>query len=228
MQIVNKMRKILFMLLLCPLFLKAQESENVDVPSRFIFLKFSHLSLIDPIPSIQLAMEYQLKGNKAISLQHEAGYITNIYLHNPNKRNLQGIRLRNEVRFYLQPRGKTGSGFYFAPEILFIQYSYTETGTICHGSEDEFFRCNYREKVDYKVQKQVYALHPKIGFQSIYKRLTVDLYAGVGYRQVKVEERDKPQDQFDEEDFFNFRKSQGIYHLPGLSLGFKIGCLISK
>lgn len=216
------------MLLLCPLFLQAQDSVNADNPSRFVILKFSHLSLIDPIPSWQVALEYQLTGNKAISLQHEAGYIINIIRGNTNRRNLQGLRLRNEIRFYLQPRGKTGSGAYFAPEFLFIHYSHLETATICHGFDDDFFRCNYREKVDYKVQKQVYAFHPKIGFQSIYKRLTVDLYAGVGYRQVRVEETGKPQDQFDEEEFFSFRRGPGIYHLPGLSLGFKVGCLISK
>lgn len=216
------MRKLLLVLLLiCPCLSRAQDSSRVDSPSRFIILKYSPLSILDPISSYQFAVEYRL-WEKAISLQHEAGYITNILFRESDSRNREGIRLRNEIRFYLQPGGKEGEGAYIAPEILFIHYSYRKTGTICHGFDQEFFDCNYREKVDYEVQKQVYAFHPKVGYQRIYKGIAIDLYAGLGFRQVRIKETGRPE-EFEEDEYFSFKKGPGIYNLPGISFGLKTG-----
>lgn len=222
------MKKLLLFLFLCPLFLQAQDSASLGKPSRFVILKASPLSLIDPVPSLQLAVEYQ-PGSKGVSLQHEAGYITNLVVWENELKNLRGLRLRNEIRFYLQPRGKTLEGLYIAPEFLYIKYRHEKTGTICHGSDGESFNCDYWEKADYLVEKQVFAFHPKLGFQSIYKGLTVDLYAGPGFRHVRVKEIGVPENGIVEEDYyFNFKKRPGRHNVPGLSLGFKIGYVISK
>ena len=216
------MRKLLFFLLLCPLYLQAQDSLFVRENSNSAILKFNHLSLLDPLSSIQFALEYRL--GKKISLQHEAGYITRILYNEGSVKNRRGLRLRNEVRFYLQQKGSRMEGLYLTPEFLFIYQEYTRRSSFGMGCEDSF-DCDYYQWMNYDVQKQVYAIHPKVGFQSIYRRLVADFYAGIGFRHVRVRNINKPPNAFDDE-FFSGPKREGNYDLPSLSLGFKIGFVL--
>lgn len=220
------MRKLLILFLLCPLFVQAQNPFSFDSVYNSPVLKFSPLSLLDPLPSVQFALEYQV-GRKT-SIQHEAGYIINLLYSDPIYQDAEGLRLRNEVRLYFQPKGNRLEGFYFAPELLFIYFEHKRQGILGFGCEDSF-GCDYYQDIYFNAQQQVYALHSKIGFQSIYKRLLVDLYTGLGYRYVRVRNRNLHLNLIDvEEEFFDFRKDEGDYHMPSLSLGFKIGYVLNR
>ncbi len=219
------MQKILFILLLCPLFLQAQDSLQTKAAKPVVNLKFSPLSLIDPLTSIQFAVEYQVAGKN--SLQHELGYITQLlYNEELGYRQSSGMRLRNEIRIYLSEKGKELRGFYLAPELLFIHFRYERNAVYGQDCTDPY-DCAYYQYKDFRVQKQVYAFHQKVGYQSITNRLLVDLYAGIGYRHVRVENIDKPPYNEYYYDYFNVRKGEGLYGLPSLSFGFKIGYLLS-
>lgn len=219
------MRNLLFVLLFCPLFLQAQDSVKVSLRSPTLIAKFSPYSLIDLLSSVQFALEHQL-GTQAVSLQHELGYVRNILYWEDDFKNVQGLRLRNELRFYLQPQGINLQGPYFAPEFLFIHFRYKKTADFGQGCEGSSFGCNYYKTMDYAVQQQVYAFHLKFGHQSFYKRWTYDFYTGAGYRYVQVRNIDKPPHEVGDSWFFNLRKRAGVYNLPSLSLGFKIGYIL--
>lgn len=217
------MRKLLFLLLFCPIVLQAQDSILVERVSPI--LKFSPLSLLDPLASIQFALEHPVR--EKLSLQHEVGYIIeNIYENNDFK-NPRGWRIRNEVRFYLGSKGRRLKGAYLAPEFLFVSVSHERNaffGKNCNST----FDCDYYQYMDYTSRKQVFALHPKIGYQFSFNRINLDFYGGVGYRQVRVKDFNKPPFGQEEDEYFSFRKEPGIHHLPSLSLGFKLGFVLLK
>lgn len=224
------LRILILLLTTCPLFVQAQQdSVLVEVAPHARILKFSPLSLIDPVPSIQFAYEWQFA--ERMSLQHEAGYIKKVFSEGfswgINHNNLRGIRLRNEFRYYLQSFESRLHGFYTGPELLFLHRRDTrnaEFGMDCSGP----FECNFFRRMDYTYQKQVYALHLKIGYQELFlKRFAYDIYAGLGYRHVRVKEIGAPDSPaWRMWDGFDFSKNPGIYHYPSMSFGFKIGYIL--
>lgn len=222
------MRKIVFaLLLLCPLYLRAQDSLQQTKYPPVVNLKFSPLSLIDPLSSVQFALEYQVAEKS--SLQHEAGYISQmLYNEDWGYKESSGVRLRNELRIYLGRQGTSLNGFYLAPELLFIHFRYERNAVFGQECSDPY-TCQYYQYKDYTVQKQVYGVHQKIGFQSTSGRLVVDLYSGIGYRHVRVRNIDSPPvNEFYDDFSISSRKTEGIYGLPSLSFGFKFGYLLSK
>ena len=222
---------LILLIFICPLLLKAQGSEEKEKFNSSPILKFSFLSLLlDPLPSLQFAVEHQIARRQ--SLQHELGYIAPLlYGSSYNSsfgRNLNGIRIRNEYRYYIAPDESGLGGFYFAPEILLIFLGYQETGTFGQHCE-ELFACAYFERKDYKVRKQVYAFHPKIGYQWVNRRFVIELYGGLGIRKVRIQHLDKPGFREWNEDGNNwFDKGEGKYDLPSMSFGMKIGFLLKK
>jgi hypothetical protein len=220
------MSKILFILLLCPWVLQAQDALKAEAPVPVVNLKFSPFSLIDPLTSIQFAVEYQVA--RKSSLQHELGYITQLlYVDELGYRKSSGMRFRNEFRIYLEKKGSNLRGFYLAPELLLIYFRYERNAVYGQDCTDRF-NCAYYQYKDYTVQKQVVALHQKVGYQSITNRFLVDIYTGIGYRHVRVRNIDAPPIYEFYDDFsFSSRKVEGNYGLPSLSFGFKIGYLLS-
>ncbi|WP_017731527.1 DUF3575 domain-containing protein [Nafulsella turpanensis] len=212
------MRKFFLLLFLCPLYTFGQDTLHLSLPPSPI-LKFSPFSLMDPLTSIQFALEHPL--NSRISLQHELGYIIPSAYESENK-NDRGWRIRNEIRFYFNPAGYPEGGGYLAPEFLFIHSRFERNemfGRDCSGD----FNCAYYQYMDYTMQKQVYALHLKIGYQFVIERFAIDLYSGLGYRHVKVKSFNKPPNGPEYWDLFYFQKDDGFYDLPSMSLGMKIG-----
>lgn len=218
-------RLLILFLVICPLYAQAQQdSVLVEVAPHARILKFSPLSLVDPVSSIQFAYEWQF--SERMSLQHEAGYIMETIWRNLYS-NLRGIRLRNEFRYYLQPVDSRLHGFYFGPELLFLHRRdarSAEFGMDCTDS----FGCNYYRLANYTYQKQVYAFHLKIGYQELFlNRFAYDIYAGFGYRQIRVKEINKPDGPIWRMwDGLDFSTNPGTHHYPSMSFGFKVGYIL--
>lgn len=223
------MRYFLVIFFFCPLLLPAQDSVYIPKDTYSPIIKFSHLSLIDPLQSIQFALEHQLGGQT--SLQHELGYIFNYenydIFSSSSYTQTRGIRLRNELRFYLDRNAQGPEGFYFAPEILynFVRFNKrASVGRDCNGD----WNCQYYQYMDYRAQKQVFALHTKIGYQElIFNRLIFDIYGGLGGRHVK-EVNIHPPKGLQPNDRFHFNGEKYISNWPSVSLGFKLGYLLVK
>lgn len=225
------MRFFVLVLLLCPLLLKAQDTTQDQKELSSPILKFSHLSLIDPLQTIQFALEHPL--GKQISLQHEGGYVIgydefDIFVSDESFSRATGFRLRNELRIYMTPDVKgILEGFYFAPELLynFVRFDKTTTvGRDCNGS----WTCQYYQDMSYRAQKQVFAMHVKLGYQEIFlERLVFDIYAGYGWRHIK-ELNVHPPEGLQPGDQFQFAGDQYLDNRISISLGFKLGYLLGK
>ncbi len=219
----NKLRLLLFILFWLPYGVKGQQTPAEPFVRQAPIVKFSPLSLLDGTSSIQFALEHQL--GKHTALQHEAGFILPVNNFDTGIHSKYGVRLRNEFRLYLTPGSNQLRGLYIAPELLFMYYrGYRNEvfGRECDGTNG----CAYFEYMDHLSQKQVYGLHQKIGLQEvIFKRVVVDIYAGLGFRHVRVREYDRP--EFTNwRGFIDFRKQHGNHTLPSLSLGFKVGYIL--
>jgi hypothetical protein len=216
-----------WLVLLIPLLSNGQADPARAFVRQAPIVKFSLLSLLDPVSSVQFAVEHQL-GRKT-ALQHEAGVIMPLNDIETKIRSQYGVRLRNELRLYLTPRGERLRGLYLAPEFLFLYYKGMRSQVVGRDCGD-WGNCAFFENVDYTTQKQVYAFTQKMGVQEfIGQRFVFDFYWGLGLRHVRVREPDKPDNGM----FMGwaergsiFRKQHGNITLPNLSLGFKLGYLI--
>lgn len=226
---MNRTRYFLI-LFFFPLLLQAQDTIAVYKDFSSPIIKFSPLSLIESLQSVQFALEHQLGGR--ISLQHEAGYIykfdeVDIWGSSDPYLNTRGVRLRNEIRYYFDPKPKKLEGGYFAGELLynFLRFDKsTSVGRDCNGS----WNCQYYEYMYYRAQKQVFALHLKVGYQALMaNRLVLDIYGGYGGRHLK-ELNLHPPEGLQPNDRFNFTGEKYIDNRISLSLGFKLGYLLVK
>lgn len=207
-----------------------EEKQELEVST---ILKFAPLSLLDIYSSIQFAVEQKI-GKKA-SAQFEAGYIFPININEGAEdrkyENLQGLRFRSELRYYLVlSKDKTG-GLYLAPEVLFIDLNY-DVKQVAKIYFPEGNGASYYKQYEYEVDKNIFGYHAKVGYQEVSGRFVLDLYGGLGGRNATissgkfVEEGVRFVDNRRAWDFFPSEKESGSYHKPSVSLGFKIGYLI--
>lgn len=226
---MNKLRYFFLLFLFLPLILQAQDSISVKKELYPPAIKFSPLSLLDPLKSVQFALEHQLKPK--MSLQHELGYIFSYQepfeFQEDSYAQTRGIRIRNEFRRYFYPYGAGLEGFYFAPEFLYNFMRFSKSASVGRSCTDDW-TCQYYEYMNYRVQKQVFAMHIKFGYQElIFNRLIFDIYAGLGGRHVK-ELNVHPPNGLQPNDRFDFDGEKYISTWPSVSFGFKLGYLLYR
>ncbi|QHT67112.1 DUF3575 domain-containing protein [Rhodocytophaga rosea] len=197
-------------------------------------IKWAPLSLVDQDNTVQFGIEYLFKG--PVSLQQEIGY--GWFSFNGNSDNGVYInreiwRSRTEVRFYVANNGqiKRPHGAYLALEFLYKRMNYTKEDNV--GRECENGDCEYFEKMNYKLFRDVYGFHGKMGVQFIIeKRLALDVYIGGGLRSVVVKSPglSAENNNLMEDRGFVLSKPMelGQYTMLSMSGGFKIGYLIYK
>lgn len=195
-------------------------------------VKFAPLSLLDPHNTLQFGFEYPLKGRW--TLQAEAGYgnrYFNLYYYSNDQDDLynrETWRVRVEGRYYLSRRRAAPWGWYFAPEVLYKRINFIEQGSI--GRECEDGVCAYFERTRYKILKDVVGYHVKFGAQYLLgKRITLDFYQGVGFRNIYVKSPSFRENDSNRSDvlFFTLNpESPGRYRLLSMSLGLKVGYLL--
>lgn len=209
---------LLYLLLVCPVGILAQDTTVIFAKDPSPIVKFSILSLLDPVSSLQFAFEYPV--GKKSALQHEAGYVTRLFYNEGGDKNLQGFRLRNEYRYYFYGSNTPLQNFYVATELMYthLWFERNERDPLVYGTGDGGFQ----DYPPYPVEKKIFAIHPaKAGFQKCYNRFVLDIYGGLGYRHVRVKVPSHIVEDVDE--FIAMRKEAGTYNLWSLSFGFKVG-----
>jgi hypothetical protein len=222
---VKRIPIFLAIILLLPLKSWSQIDSITHIYRQAPILKFSHFSLLDPISSIQFAVEHKV-GNR-VSLQHEAGVIMPL-LHRLNNFNDQrGIRLRNELRFYVNPLGNQLRGLYLAPEGLYLHQRGQKIGEFGKDCGEGIWDCASYQREEYTRLRNVYAFHLKLGIQEFRQRGVLDVYWGIGFRHTRVRDINRSEnDAFEMRGWNLFNTDPGNYNLPGISLGFKLGYLL--
>lgn len=217
-------RSLIILFLFLPLSLFGQDSVQMSAGQPSPVLKFSILSLLDPVSSIQFAYEYPL--NQQSVLQHEAGYVTRLFYNENGDKNLRGFRTRHEYRYYFRENKASLQGWYWAPELMYTHLWFERDGRdpSVYLTQEVMDKNGgkYPDFPDYPVQKVIFAVHPaRAGYQKSYNRFVLDMYGGVGYRHVRVNAPDHIIEDLYE--VVSMRKEAGVYNLWSLSLGIKLG-----
>lgn len=236
------LKKILLSVSLC-FCLSAVCAQSITTDSLYkpkegqphFILKWAPLSLVEQDNTVQFGIEYLFNGT--VSLQQEVGYGWFNFNNNEDNgkkfKNREIWRSRTEMRFYIisneqitKPKGP-----YLAIEFLYKRMNYSRQSSV--GRECENFDCQYFEIKDYKILKDVFGYHGKIGWQFIVqKRLAIDLYMGGGFRGIRVKSPGLPADVNNidgDREFILIRPTKpGRYTMISMSAGFKLGYLFYK
>jgi hypothetical protein len=205
--------------------------DSVPVPRPAYVIKWAPFSALDIDPTIQFGLEYLMKGNW--SLQQELGYghynHSNANINGNALWNKEVWRSRSEVRLYLGSHRKPAGG-YTAFEVLYKRVNFNQETTLGQACEDGM--CSYFERVSYKVLRDVVGYHLKIGGQALLeKRIALDFYTGLGFRNIHVKTPGKgagSEWRDDEPILAIYPTRQGSYRLISMNLGFKAGYLIYR
>lgn len=201
-------------------------------------IKWAPYNLLDFInTSIELSYERALKHN--FSFQTSGAYLlpTRVLDWGSDfKTNSKGYRIRLEGRKYLSYGDKLLDGKYVAID---FGYLYNDYYSIMNFGGGNFYN---RDSVDNSyidtvhIKKQTIIINLKIGYQQVpatinspvFKRLTLDMYVGIGlkYRNVKHSDRINPLDLISgtrHPNIPNISDKEGINWRIGLPVNFKIG-----
>lgn len=202
------MKKLLLTFLLLPSLGVAQDSLSYEptatasprpvVMHQQPVFKLAPFSLLDIDPTMQAAIEIPLK--QRLSIQQEIGIgwprlgLAN-YQKSLTTTEKRSFRARTEIRYYFSPDlsrkglGKSSTnGFYAAGELLNKRITITDRNRSSVLSGQPAFLIPPREQA--RIQRQIYGLHAKIGYQGIlspkHPQFVVDVYVGAGFRVVSV------------------------------------------
>jgi hypothetical protein len=197
-----------------------------DSLNRRLVLKVTPLMLFDPDNTLQAGLEVPLR-NPRYSFQQEVGYGHAAYALYPTERaeqNKETWRLRTQLRRYYR-QNQNGAG-YFALEYLFKKNNirqWRSVGMDC-GSPGQ---CAYFENRPVTLGRFVNALHLKMGWQYLIgERLNLDLYWGLGLRNLKVRTMGVADENLVGNDgfvWFGTNRPGNYGPVSSLSLGFHVG-----
>ncbi len=216
------MKKIfLFIAILinCLLHLHSQK----ELSNNKIMLKWNLSSLVDYTPSLQFGVQYHIIDK--FHLQNEVGFISHYF--SPfweSESDLIGLRIKNTIKYYL-PTFSKRVPLYVGFDFLYkyIKYNQLRQYSMYQNS---YFQMMYIERT-----KTVFAGTLLFGFEPfiIEDKLFLDIYAGVGYRHLFIDDSAPPANAV--EAFFGdnlFRRGEGVYRMPNISLGIRLGLVINR
>jgi len=196
---------------------QAQDNEAPDKNKHLAF-KLNVTSLIDYTPGIQLAFGYKLL--KKIYMQHEVGYITHYLSPFWDKEdNLHGLKIKNLIKNYWN-YNSSHIKYYTGLDFTFKRTDFSQSNWF------SMYDGAFMQEIRYPRNKTIFAFNVVGGIELpvINDAWLIDLYAGLGYRNLKVTNTYP-----DNAIIFNrgfFHKSAGQYHMPNISLGMRLGYVI--
>jgi len=179
-------------------------------------------------PSIELSYE-RITGSR-FSTQIMASYLlpsTLIYIGTDVKPNIKGYSVSLEERFYFEKPAP--AGFYISSEFNYLRNQYKDVAYF--GIEDIYSDTtyNYTNYLDtFGIKKQTFSINFKLGYQIIHKRLSLDFYAGLGFRYKNVTHYDRinPEDKLEiprHPNIFYITNKEGEYWTVSIPFNFRIG-----
>ncbi|MEO6684172.1 MAG: hypothetical protein ABIN48_15215 [Ginsengibacter sp.] len=197
--------------------------------------KQTHIFKLTPLkivgfsnPSVELS--YELKTSRSFSTQIMASYMlpfSVIEIANDFKPEMKGYRVSLEERFYLKKSAPLGT--YLSFEINYLNNQYKDIwyfGVKEIYTDTTYNFTNYPDT--FGVKKQTYSLNFKYGYQKIFNRFSIDIYAGLGlrYKDVKHFDRIKPEDEMElprHPNMYYMTNREGKYWTISIPLNIKIG-----
>jgi hypothetical protein len=174
------MKKLLIIILVTPLFLKAQYTRKDSLEYTYFAIKTSPLSLLDPIiSSASIGLEYRHKQKYAIEAMYHF-LIPQLLPH------VQGKENENLTKFLVGARRYFNDEFYVSLEYRYIKYQYDFTEDYFTSKED--ISVYYFDLAT--VKKRINIANVMVGVEMIGKknpRFIYDVHVGVGMRYVDID-----------------------------------------
>lgn len=188
-------------------------------------LKITPLKVIDlSNPSIELG--YERRTGDKLSTQLTASYLLPKVYWDTNHLNIKGFQLAIEEKYYLQNSAPFGP--YVGLEFSFLKNSFRDIAhfkikDIAPPPNDYDF---YSDSIG--VKKQTYSFNLKLGYQFIIKKISLDIYAGLGirYKDVRHTDRINPNDEMYQAGHPNINDyyiMEGKYWTASVPLNLRIG-----
>ena len=143
------------------------------------------------------------------------------------KPDIKGFQASIEEKFYFEKSAPAGP--YLSFEFKYLKNQYKDIwnfGVKDIYSDSTYNFTNYPDT--FGIKKQTYSFNLKVGYQLIYKRLSLDCYGGFGLKYRDVEHFDKihPEDEMERPrhpniDYISNRK--GKYWTVSIPLNIRIG-----
>jgi hypothetical protein len=208
----------------------------IPIPKEFQkyhgILSFTPLKLIDfSNPALEITGEKKLSSSLSGGLMF--GYLLPGYKSPGSGNNVtpktKGITVGMVVKWFTHHSAP--QGFYTALGFDYLRNTYHAATDFNRALPDSINpRMPYSYADTFMIHKQTYTVNMMIGYQRIFKRLSVDVYGGLGVRFKNVVHtgRKFPDDprSFFRNEFFNFsqlKNQQGKYNALSVPLNIRIG-----
>ncbi len=188
-----------------------------DVPSHQI--KISIIDCIDPF-SPAFLLSYEQPFARTFALLAEGGYITSFNGRWVIGEQLEGYKIRGEVRWYDKPMNARDR-FYVGLQTMYKSTSRAGlSGTFCRDD------CAYFQDLEYSRATRVAAVHCSIGFSLVFSRhFVMDIGGFGGWRFASRSNEGIPADATllgESTGFFQF-DGPGRYSIPSLGFTLRMG-----
>ena len=176
-----------FLFLLASLISFSQDTLKLKPPDEYNYLvpqQVIKLSVVHPLffyPSMQVAYEFKL--SRRLTFQADVGYVFNHRAHNPKFENKRGVKLKTELRYYLQPDMNQNRINYYSiePYANFINFGRQETVTECFDLDCAIL---YSRKYSYQMKYREAGFSLKNGYVVYFNKFVVDFNFGLALRFV--------------------------------------------
>lgn len=162
--------------------------------ARLNVLKITPLKTIDLV-NAAIELSYERKTGANFSTQIMAAYLlprSGMYFNEDLNPEIKGYRLAIEERYFFKKTAPKGA--YVALEGNYLNAKYNEIESF---GETGFYYDSTAYSDSIRIAKQTVSVNFKIGYQFIYKRVSFDIYAGIGlrYKDVRHLDRINPDDK---------------------------------
>jgi hypothetical protein len=201
--------------------------EKIHPGAKGIF-KVTPLKAINFVnPGLELS--YEWRNNQKFSSQVGVSYIspTSVWDYLVDyEPNMRGFSASFEERYYL--KRPSPHGLYLSFELSYLKNNYN---AIHYFIDKDSLNTNYnyngyRDSI--YIKKQTFSMNLKIGYQFFVKRISFDIYLGLGarYKDVRHFDRIRPEDVFESPrhpSIYYISDLEGKYWTASIPLSFKIG-----
>jgi len=196
--------------------------------SRKNILKITPLKTINFVnPGLELGFEWL--NSQKFSSQFSATYIFPMSVWDIKEKfipDMKGFALSLEEKYYLNRHAP--NGIYLGLEFGYLNNKYNAIYDFEDSNTPDslYYIAGYSDSIF--IKKQTYSLNLKLGYQQIIKRLSFEIFLGLGvrYKDVRHFDRIKPEDVFAspiEPNIYYIADMEGKYWTISIPINFKIG-----
>lgn len=207
------------------IFISLHSLAQPEAPEKKNIVKFTPLKIF-AFENASLEFSYERVTSDYLSTQIMLSWLLpeRIMIENIDyKRNIRGYRIAIEERIYFTGTGP--KGHYIAFELDHFYKKFNEQGDFYREIEEDGYYYDDLYTTLYGVEKRIFNISAKYGYQFLTEHFSFDLYGGLGVRFREVRHFNKPGGEryYENPLAWNLKNTEGkgmTIHIP---LNFRIG-----